>query len=124
MLDGLDVICAKCVVSFWAAAFVTVVGVAVWLIRRRGRRRPALRWTASTFAVLVVVLAATADSVNAYYAYLPTVGDAVQAATGDRQWVPVARLDDESAPVIRRADQGGQVIRLPIPADPIDGFGV
>ena len=61
-------------------------------------------------------------SVNAYFAYLPTAGDAVQSVTGDRQWIPISDLDHLTTRRAAQAAKEGLVIRLPIPADPAHGF--
>jgi hypothetical protein len=123
LLAGLDVICTQCVVSLWIVAAATLV-VAIFVLRRfRRQRHSIVRWSVSAVMVLLALLLASADSVNAYYAYLPTVGDAVQAATGDRQWVNASALARPSSATLRRAERTGLVLKLPIPADPGDGFG-
>src|ERR1700712_3405379 len=93
VIAGLDVICAPFVITSWIVGFLVLAGSISLLWRSRGRRRAALRWIAATVAGLVVVIFAAGVSVNAYYAYLPTLGDVGQAATGDRQWVNIDTLD-------------------------------
>ena len=119
---GLDVICELCVVNLWVTAALVLAIAALVLWRLRRRRHPVVRWFTCSVAVLLAVLLAAADSVNAYYAYLPTVGDAVQAATGDRQWIHLTALVHPRPATLQRADRSGLVIRLPVPADPRDDF--
>ncbi len=122
VIDGLDVICAQFVISMWIAVLViaALAGGFIWRGRRRGHLW--LRLGLGAFAVSVMAVVATAASVNAHYAYLPTVGDVAQAATGDRQWVPANELGRLTPETARRAETRGLVIRLPIAADPTDGF--
>jgi enterochelin esterase-like enzyme len=84
-----------------------------------------LRWRWFLPALLLPValgLATAADAVNAYYQYLPTAGDVMQAATGDRQWPhldTVLRLPTTAA---ERKYPRGVTVKMPMPADPLDGF--
>jgi enterochelin esterase-like enzyme len=122
LLTGLDVICAQFVVSTWVLVGVILAVAGTFLWWRRHRRRKALRWLSCGVAALVMVTCATAVSVNAYYAYLPTVGDATQSVTGDRQWLPAAKLGHLTIGTLASAKQRGMVVRLRTPADPRDGF--
>jgi enterochelin esterase-like enzyme len=124
-LSGLDVICAQFVASAWAVAAVVVglVAVYLWRTRHRASRAWVLRWLGSVLAIIVALVIASAVSVNAYFAYLPTLGDATQAVTGDRQWGSVAELGRMSATRLATADRRGLVIRLAITGGHGDGFG-
>ena len=122
MLSGLDVICRQFVLSTWFITAATVTGCGALLWRRRARPHRWWRWSTCSAVVLVATLAASAISVNAYYAYLPTVGDALQAVSGDRQWLPADHIDRLSPAQLAHATTKGLTIRLPTPADPADGF--
>jgi enterochelin esterase-like enzyme len=123
VIDGLDVICTEFVTSSWVITGLVMAAVIIVLIRRRRRPRPALRWGLSILAVTVAVVSAGAVSVNAYYAYLPTIDDVRQAASGDQQWIDSSKLSRLSPSTARRAQSAGLVVRLRLPADPADGFG-
>jgi enterochelin esterase-like enzyme len=122
MLAGLDVISAQFVIACWFVVALLVAGLGLWLWTRRHRSRGWLRALLAMSGCVVVLVAASAVSVNAYYAYLPTVGDAVEAATGDRQWVPADAMSHLSSARQRRADRVGLTVRLPIPGSAGDGF--
>lgn len=122
VIAGLDVICAQFVVSSWVLTGLILAVAATYLWRRRRRPRTPLRWLSCGIAVLVMVTSTTAVSVNAYFAYLPTIGDAAQSVTGDRQWLPATKLGHLTIDQLARAEQRGMVVRLPTPADPPDGF--
>jgi enterochelin esterase-like enzyme len=120
VVAGLDVISGEFMISIWSVAGVLLIGtvLVVWRVRRH-------RFLLSSIASLVTIIAlvtATAASFNAYYAYLPTVGDAAHAATGDRQWVRADRLAHLSTSTERRAVRAGLIVRASQPADPADGF--
>ncbi len=120
VVAGLDVISGEFMVSVWSIAGVLLIGTV--LIIWRTRRHRLLFSVLASFFTIVALVTATAASFNAYYAYLPTVGDAAHAATGDRQWVRADRLDDLSASTERRAVTSGLIVRAKQPADPSDGF--
>ncbi len=62
------------------------------LWRRRGRPRWGLRYGVVGSRHGGRIDSRGGGKVNAYFAYLPTVGDVTQAATGDRQWVAAAQI--------------------------------
>lgn len=99
----------------------TVVAAGVWLLRRAGRQR--LSWVVLPLAV-VLGAAAVGDAVNAYFSYLPHLGDAVgvlQGGSGD--WHPVS-LRHVAVPAAATAAERarGGVATLQVP-DLGSGFG-
>ncbi len=122
LLAGLDVICAQFVVSSWTVVGLVLTGAAIYIWRRRARPHRALRALGCAVVAVLVVVGAIAVSVNAYFAYLPTVGDAVQSVTGDRQWMSASGLGHLTTQQAANAAKVGLVIRLPIPADPVHDF--
>ena len=120
-MDRLDIIDTRFLVAVWALAGLAVAGAVcvVWRLRRHR-----VVWSAATGLVAVVlVLAATADSVNAHYAYWPTIGDARQALTGDRQWRTIEALPRLKPATQRAAAKSGLVVKIRIPADPVYRLG-
>jgi enterochelin esterase-like enzyme len=122
-LDGLDVISDQFVAGLWLAMALLGVFVVRALWRRRGRPRSWLRYSLFSIAMVAALIVGAATSVNAYFAYLPTVGDVAQAATGDRQWVPADQLGRLHVSTLHRAGRDGLVLKVAIPADPGTGFG-
>ena len=120
VVSGLDVISTEFMASIWSIAGVLLVGsvLLVW----RARRHRALLGILGSCLTIVALVTATAASFNAYYAFLPTVGDVAHAATGDRQWVHANLLDRLSPSRQHHAAQSGLVVRASQPADPADGF--
>ncbi|MBV9593932.1 MAG: esterase [Actinobacteria bacterium] len=134
-LSGIDTFTAKFVAGAWLLAAITIA-LAVRGVRRTwldtagmagsAARRRTVRtvdtaaWSLLTILSLVV---ASAVSLNAYFAYLPTVGDAVDAANGDRQWINANELSALPAATSAAARQHGLVTRLNLAPDRADGFG-
>jgi enterochelin esterase-like enzyme len=116
--DQLEIISFPFIVLLWALAAVAI-GVTVYITWKHRRW---LRCTSLVVASLVISLVATADTVNAHYAYLPTIGDVRQSLTGDRQWRNVEALGHLSGRDLRRATATGLTVRLRLPADPANGF--
>jgi len=120
VFDRLDVISTQFVVALWALAAVACAG-AGYLVWRMRRRRVA--WAAlGGFWSVVLIVVAGADTINAHYAYWPTVRDVRQALTGDRQWVRADALTRLTAGKRRRALHRGLVVKVSMPSDPLDGF--
>jgi len=125
-LSGLDVISAEFVITAWVVVGALLV-VAIFLLHRgwrrwAARRRLTLTGLAGTLVALAAVVAVAA-SFNAYYAFLPTVDDVVQAATGDQAWVNVDKLARLSGSTADRASENGLVVKQSLPADQANGFG-
>jgi enterochelin esterase-like enzyme len=119
-VDRLDIIDTWFLVTAWILAGLAVAGAVcvVWRLRRQR-----VVWSAVTgFVAAVLVLVAAADSVNAHYAYWPTIGDARQALTGDRQWRTIEALDRLTPAAQRAAAKNGLVVKIRIPADAVYGF--
>jgi S-formylglutathione hydrolase FrmB len=91
----------------WAALPLFAAGVAVAGWRRGGRRR------AVSLASVVLLALFGADQVNAHYAYLPTVGDAIgRPLPGQVSAGALVALRPTSRPV---AEHDGVVVPLEIP---------
>ena len=119
-LDNLDVIDAQVLVGLW---LLTAGGIAATVSVAWRTHRHRVLWAISTGLVAVLLaLIASADTVNAHYAYWPTIGDARQALTGDRQWRSVEKLSALKPAVHQKAVQDGMVVKIHLPADRADGF--
>jgi len=118
----LDVISPQFLAGLWLIAAVALVLAVLTAVRRR--RRWLLRFGLGLVALLVVGALAAADTVNAHYAYLPTLGDVRDALTGDRQWVPFDRIRTVSYWREKSYHADGAIVRMRQPADPANGFGV
>ena len=128
MLSHLDVISTQFVVVLWLLAAVLVLWLVRGLFRRQAVRRRLLRAGVLGLTALVALSIASADTVNAHYAYLPTVGDVTAAIGGDRQWIELSSLDTSTTldhlPThrARHAQNSGVIVRMRLPADPANGF--
>ena len=120
-MKHLDVISPQFLVGLWLIAGVVLVLAALTAVRRRGRWP--LRLGTAVVALLVIGTAAAADTVNAHYAYLPTLGDVHDALTGDRQWVSFDRIHTISYKREMSFATGGAVVRMEQPRDPANDFG-
>lgn len=120
LLNHLDVISTQFVIGLWAVA----AGALLWLLRAcfRPRARRALRAGLLGLVALVALATASADTVNAHYAYLPTVGDVTAAVGGDRQWLNVDAIDHLSRRHSHQAQSRGLTVRLSLPPDAANGF--
>lgn len=118
-LSGLDIICVQFLFSVWTAAVALTIAAVLIVFRRRGVIR-GIRYGVS---VVLAVMVASAASVNAHYAYLPTAGDVGDAVTSNRQWVALSTLARLSPASVTRAEHGGLIVREPLGPDPADGFG-
>ncbi|MCU1658157.1 MAG: esterase [Pseudonocardiales bacterium] len=122
MLDHVAVVSVQFVAVLWAVAGIAVV-LAVSALRKAHRRRFARLASVSLVSLLTIALA-TADTVNAHFAFLPTVGDVRAALTGDRQWLRVEQLGRLPTRQKERAVRAGATVRMHVPADAANGFGV
>jgi enterochelin esterase-like enzyme len=120
LINHVDVVSTQFVVGLWLVAAAVLAVVVRSCLRPRPRR--ALRVSALSLAALLSLVLAAADSVNAHYAYLPTVGDVVASVSGDRQWLDAQTLDHLSVRHQRQAEAHGVIVRLHMPADPATGF--
>jgi enterochelin esterase-like enzyme len=120
VFSHLDVISTQFVVCLWIVAAFAVLWLLRACLRRRSRRL--LRATALSLVALVALTLASADTVNAHFAYLPTVGDVTAAIGGDRQWVDAAAITHLSGRHARQANTHGVIVRLNLPADAANGF--
>ncbi|WP_250286021.1 MULTISPECIES: alpha/beta hydrolase-fold protein [unclassified Frankia] len=118
-MSGLSVLSG----GFIGGLFAAVAVLWIMVIRiRRGWPKPT-RLLAVPVAILLTV-AAVADVVNAYFSYLPRLGDVVGAATagGSDPRLKVADLRSPTPSDAPRPHPHGAVLTLPVP-DRGSGFG-
>jgi enterochelin esterase-like enzyme len=120
MFNHIDIISTQFVAGLWIVAAISVL-LAVRALGRSHRRRM-LRFTALAVVALTTIGLASADTVNAHYAYLPTAGDVRAALAGDRQWIDVNSLGALSDDRLEQAVRSGAIVRLRMPSDHADGF--
>ena len=118
-VSGLDILCSQFLVSVWVAAATVVSATVIVLRRRRGTPRVLFH----SVSVILAVAFASAASVNAHYAFLPTAGDVGDAITSNRQWVALSSVTHLSPTRLARARRHGLIARETIPPDREDGFG-
>lgn len=120
MLNHLDVISTQFLIGLWVVAAAAVL----WLLRAcfRPHARRLLRSAILGLVALLALTLASADTVNAHYAYLPTVGDVTAAVGGDRQWLTADQLSHLSGHHARQARVRGLTVRLTMPPDAANGF--
>jgi len=119
MLSGLDVISAEALSLLCAAAVLS------WIVLMVAKFR-GLRWRWFVPALLLpltLTVATGADLVNAYFEYLPTVGDVVEAFTGDTQWPATSTVLAMPAKAAQHRYPHGVTTKLAVRADRADGFG-
>jgi enterochelin esterase-like enzyme len=105
--------------TFVVLVALAVVGAVVW--RRAGhRRRRAIRITGLALAI-VGLTATAADATNAWFGYLPRLGDAGSLVGAPEAWPVVSAADLARGPASPRARTGG-VLSLHLP-DRGSGFG-
>lgn len=117
-LSGLDIICAQFLICLWAATAVLGAAAVFGVHRRRGVAQVLRHGT----VVILALTVASAASVNAHYAYLPTAGDVGDALTSNRQWVSLSGLTHLSPARLARAQHRGLIVREPVRPDPVNGF--
>ena len=120
VFDHVDIISTQFVAGMWVFAALSVLLAARAL--RRSYRARFVRSVASALCALSVIGLASADTVNAHFAFLPTAGDVRSALTGDREWIDSQRLSDLTIVQQRRAVRAGAVLRMTMPADAANGF--
>lgn len=121
MFDHVDIISVQFLAGIWLLAAVAVVVAFRTATRSATRKRP-IRVTSFGLAALLAITLASADTVNAHYAYLPTAGDVRASLAGDRQWIDVSHLSRLTPPRLRHVAQSGAVVRIVMPADRANGF--
>lgn len=105
------------IATWWFVGILLTVAAVAWFLVVRRRR--IARWFRRSLAAAAVVLTVlgVADAVNAYFAYLPTFGDAFEAAVGQAGRVPFAAVHDTLRP-----HPHGEVVTFDVP-DRGSGFG-
>jgi enterochelin esterase-like enzyme len=120
MFAHIDIISTQFVAGMWIVAAILVL---LALRALHGSyRRPTTRFTTLGVVALLAIGLASANTVNAHFAYLPTAGDVRAALAGDRQWIAADRLHNLPANRRDQAVRSGAIVRLPMPSDGANGF--
>lgn len=119
-LQQLDVIDWQFLALLWGLTALALAATIYLAVRHAPHRLR--RSIIAGFAAVALGVLATADMFNAYYAYLPTINDAQQAVTGDRQWHRVDALTRLQPAALETASISGTVVKMPLPADRADDF--
>lgn len=117
-VGALDLISFEALASFFAITALSWIVLAIAKIR-------GLRWRwfiAAAILPLALTTAAAANAVNAYFQYLPTAGDVLQAMTGDRQWPALHDVLTMPPDAAAARYPRGATTKLDVPADPANGF--
>lgn len=115
-LSRLDVISPAFIAIMWSVVAVAAAAAVHARLRRRRRSVLARRLALCLLAIVV----ATADSVNAHYAYLPTISDAAHQLPLTGSWTSYSRVGRLGSSGLQRARQSGLVVTLNL-ADHLDG---
>jgi enterochelin esterase-like enzyme len=119
MLAGLDLVSTEFLATLGTITILAWIG----LVALRLALHVRWRWIAAALLVpLTLTVAMAADSVNAYFDYLPTTADVVNAAGGDREWPTLTHLEGLSPAVAATVYPHGAITRMRLPADPANGF--
>ncbi len=118
-MSGLSVLSGGFIGALFAAA------TAAWVaVTRTFGRWPRPTRVVIFFLAIMLTIAAAADVVNAYFSYLPRLGDVVGAATegGSDVRLRTADLRPSATSAALRSHPHGAVLALPVP-DRDSGFG-